>query len=92
MAASRLLDAISLLPGCSGQQSDAPQAYTQCKVGTGFEDLAETWVELPRDQWPPEWEGMDDLACPLVVAFYGHPFARDCLGQLLFRNCKDLRT
>ena len=33
MTASRLLDAIALLPGCSGQQSDAPQAYTANQVG-----------------------------------------------------------
>ncbi len=35
MTASRLPDAIALLPGCSGQQSDAPQAYAQTKLRKG---------------------------------------------------------
>ena len=52
-----MMDAISLLPGCSGEQSDAPQAYTQCKLGTGLEELTqETWVELPGEEWPEEWK------------------------------------
>ena len=38
MTASRVMDAISILPGCTGQQSDAPQAYTQCHLGTGMEE------------------------------------------------------
>ena len=75
MTASRRLAAISMLPWCSGQQSDAPQAYTQCEFGTGFENLADTWVELPRDQWPKEWNGMKDPVCPLVLALYGHPLS-----------------
>ena len=54
MAASRVMDAISLLPDCAGQQSDAPQTCTQCHLGTGMEEpTQETWVELPQDQWPP---------------------------------------
>ncbi len=48
MTASRLLDAIALLPGCSGR-SDAPQAYAQTKLGKGSEEShRETWVRLPR--------------------------------------------
>ena len=38
MTATRLRDAIALLPGCSGQQSDAPQAYAQTKLGKGLEE------------------------------------------------------
>ena len=76
MTASRLLDAIALLPGCSGQQSDAPQAYTQTKLGKGLEEgHRETWVRLPRNQWPKEWEGMTDPVCPLILALYGHPLS-----------------
>ena len=48
--ASRVMDAISLLPGCTGQQSDAPQAYTQSEFGCGLEDEAyETWCDIPSD-------------------------------------------
>ena len=54
MTASRVMDAISILPGCTGQQSDAPQAYTQCHLGTGMEENTQkTWVELPEGEWPP---------------------------------------
>ena len=75
MTASRVLDAVSLLPNNSGQQSDAPQAYTQCNFGIGSEDLADTWIELPREQWPKHWHGMSDTVCPLVLALYGHPLS-----------------
>ena len=67
MTASGLSDAIAMLPGCSGQQSDAPQAYAQIKLGKGLGDShREAWVRLPRNAWPPEWEGMTDPVCPLV--------------------------
>ncbi|MDP7560508.1 MAG: hypothetical protein QF745_08200, partial [Planctomycetota bacterium] len=76
MTASRLADAIALLPGCSGQQSDAPQACTQTKLGKGLEEShRETWVRLPRNMWPPEWAGMSAPVCPLVLALYGHPLS-----------------
>ena len=55
MAASRMLDAISLLDDCSGQQSDAPQAYTQTTFGFGIENMRETWIRLPQDAWPESW-------------------------------------
>ncbi len=82
MTASRLLDAIALLPGCSGQQSDAPQAYAQTKLGKGLEEShRETWVRLPRNMWPKEWEGMTDPVCPLILALYGHPLFQGRTGR-----------
>ena len=36
--ASKLLDTVSLLPGCFGEQSDAPSAYTQAVL---FESMDE---------------------------------------------------
>ena len=30
-------------------------------------------MRLPREYWPPGWEGVNDPVCPLVKAFYGHP-------------------
>ena len=41
MTASRLLDAIVLLPGCSGQQSDAPQAYPKPNWARGWRKAIE---------------------------------------------------
>ena len=32
IAASKLLDAVAMLPGCAGEQSDAVSAYTQAKL------------------------------------------------------------
>ena len=76
MTASRLLDATAMLPGRSGQQPDAPQAYAQTKLGKGLEEShRETWVRLRKDSWPPEWKGMTDPVCPLVLALYGHPLS-----------------
>ena len=55
ISASKLCDAVALLPGCSGEQSDATSAYTQAKLGTGMKGLyIVTWVEVPKSQWRPE--------------------------------------
>ena len=70
MEAAKAADAYGLLPGHAVQQSDAEQAYTQAWLsGT------ETWVRLPRDQWPQAWHdaGYEDPVCQLRLALYGHP-------------------
>ena len=68
MEAARAADAYGCMPDHSAQQCDAEQAYTQAMyIGTP------TWVRLPRDQWPKEWNGMTDPVCPLILALYGHP-------------------
>ena len=55
ISASKLCDAVALLPGCSGEQSDATSAYALSKLATGMESAhIVTWVELPRDQWKKE--------------------------------------
>ena len=36
ISASKLCDAVAMLPGCDGEQSDATSAYTQSKLGTGM--------------------------------------------------------
>ena len=70
MEAARAADAYGLFDGHAVQQSDAEQAYTQAWL-TG----TETWVRLPRDQWPEKWhpDKMEDPVCPLKLALYGHP-------------------
>jgi len=90
MEAARCGDAYGLLPGHAVQQSDAEQAYTQAWLrGTP------TWVRLPRDQWPAEWEGMDDPVCPLHLALYGHPdsgghWERHCTEHLVSVGFQEL--
>ena len=78
LSASKLCDAVSLLPGCYGEQSDAPSAYTQSKLGTGMKNpYVVTWVELPQSQWRPEWKaaGMRRPCCQLRLSLYGHPMS-----------------
>jgi len=68
MEAARAADAYGCIEGHDVQQCDAEQAYTQAELkGTN------TWVRLPRDQWPESWAGMKDPVCPLILALYGHP-------------------
>ena len=94
MTASRVMDAISLLPGCSGQQSDAPQAYTQCKLGTGMEeDTQETWVELPEEYWPDGWKGKYRRpVVRLVLSLYGHPLSGKFWGNYYGEHRDDWST
>ena len=55
-SASKLCDAVPMLPGCDGEQSDATSAYIQSKLGTGMKGAyIVTWVEIHRSQWRPEW-------------------------------------
>ena len=67
---ARAADAFGLLPDHDVEQSDAEQAYTQAWLGG-----SETWIRLPRDQWPQSWidADMKDPVCPLRLALYGHP-------------------
>ena len=69
MEAGKAADAMGLLKDFTVEISDAEQAYTQALLGGDVE----TWVSLPRDQWPQDWikRGMRDPVCPLVYALYG---------------------
>ena len=78
MPASKLLDAVALLPGNDGEQSDAPSAYTQSKLGTGHRGkFPDTWVRIPRERWPQEWHdaGYTDPVVPVRLSLYGHPLS-----------------
>ena len=53
-------------------QADAVQAYIQAELkGT------ETWVELPRQEWPKQWaaSNVKRLVPRLRLALFGHPDA-----------------
>ena len=82
MEAGKFIDAISLLPGFGGTQADAKQAYTQCELGGD-----DTWIFLPRDQWPDNWKRFRNPVCRLRLALYGHPLSgaywgAHCIKQL----------
>ena len=83
LTASKALDAISLLPGNDGEQSDAPQAYTQCKLGAETQGHAETCVTLPEHARPDDWKKFRDPVCPLRLSLYGHPLS----GVFWERHC-----
>ena len=66
-----------MLPGCrGGEQSDAVQAYTQAILYHGAKQNVDTWVIIPKDQWPKSWHAKyKDPVVPLRLALYGHPLA-----------------
>ncbi|CAE7815308.1 unnamed protein product [Symbiodinium sp. CCMP2456] len=73
MEAGKAADAFGLLPGHEIQVADGESAYTQAKLGGPA-----TWVRLPKERWPPEWQGKyHDPVVRLVLALYGHPDAGD---------------
>ena len=53
MDASRCVDALACLPGYSGEQADAEQAYVQADIDNRE---VTTYVRLPRKYWPTGWE------------------------------------
>ena len=68
----KTLDAVARLPGRSGENRDAEQAYIQANLGG-----PPTLVSLPPDQWPQSWR--NKFRRPVVrlkLALYGHPLAR----------------
>ena len=70
LTASKIVDTVAAAPGNYGEQSDAPQAYTQAEL-----QGIETWIELPRDQWPETWKKFRRPVCMLRLALYGHPMS-----------------
>ena len=79
VAAAKVVDAVSLLPGCSGQTADGLKAYTQSLLYNsepGDKGHIETWIFLPKDQWPASWHGKyRNPVVPLRLNLYGHPLA-----------------
>ena len=59
MAAAKVMDIISRLPGCAGQAADAVSAYTQVKMKDAHKllkipksECPDIWIRLPRHKWP----------------------------------------
>jgi hypothetical protein len=70
MVAAKFCDLCSLIRNHVNENADATQAYTQSLLGG-----AETWVSLPREEWPDSRKHMKRFACPLDKTLYGHPDA-----------------
>ena len=78
ISASKLLDAVAMLPGNPGERADAPTAHTQRELGAETEGpTTQAWVELPEYMWPTEWvkKGYQRPVVPLKLTLYGHPVA-----------------
>merc|ERR1711994_390322 len=93
MSATKFLDAIARMPNNHGEDSDAFSAYTQVNLDQlptwlGAEAAAdlvtETWISLPRDRRPKEWDNIDEPMVRLKVNLYGHPLA----GLIWEKHCQ----
>ena len=82
MTATKVMDIISRLPGCSGQAADAVSAYTQVKMEDAPKllknpksECPDFWIRLPKHKWPKSWSSMEDPVVPLERNLYGHLLA-----------------
>eukprot|EP00959_Pyramimonas_sp_CCMP1952_P109741 2295475-Pyramimonas_sp.AAC.1 len=86
MQASKAAETYGLCEGSDIQQADAKQAHTQSKFrGT------QTWIFLPRYEWPSAWRDMHNPVCPLVLCLYGLPdsggyWEQHCEGHVISKG------
>ena len=60
------------MPGHKVTIADAIKAYVQSYLKA----KQETWIELPRELWPADWQGrFERPVVKLKKALYGHPEA-----------------
>ena len=71
MSASKLIDAVGMMPGHACQQSDAPGAFTKALFGRKIA----TWVSIPRNMWPSSWAKFQNPVLLFTLALYGHPLS-----------------
>ena len=82
MTATKVMDIISRLPGCSGQAADAVSADTHVKMEDASTLLTipksacpDIWIRLQKHKWPKSWSDMEDPVVPLERNLCGHPLA-----------------
>ena len=81
---------------CAGYDADATAAYTQVKLDEaddllGPGKIPDTWVRLPKDQWPAAWVGKyKDPVVQLQRNLYGHPKARHLWAKYAERKIMEL--
>ena len=90
MEAGRVVDFWGCLPNHGLSTADGVQAYIQADLRG-----PKTWVDIPREHWPPKWfraDGSPMYGRPvvrLIKALYGHPNA----GAFWEQECgRRLRT
>ena len=74
---SRTLRAYAALKGFVISSRDATSAYLQSKLQRDGKNDPRTFVALPRQYWPPEWDklGLRRPMVPFIISLYGHPVA-----------------
>ena len=82
MTAAKVMDIISRLPDCHGQEVDAVSPYTQVKMEDdpsllkiSKSECPDIWLRLPKHNWPKSWSSTEDPVVPLERNLYGHPLA-----------------
>ena len=68
MTATKIMDIISRLPGCDGQEGDAVSAYTQVKM----ED-AHKLLKIPNSECPDIWDSSTTTQMAKIMVQYGRP-------------------
>ena len=77
---------VGTLPGYDVQRADAEQAY----VPAPMRSPVKTWITLPRNQWPKEWEGVHRPVVPMFKALYGHPDSGTYWEQHCDDHCRSI--
>ena len=82
MTAAKVMDIISRLLGCAGQEADAVSACTQVQMEDAPKlfkipksECPDIWIRLPKLKWPKSWSRMEDPVVLLERNLYGHPLA-----------------
>ena len=82
MTAAKVMDVISILPGCAGQAAGAVSAHTQVKMEDApsllkipKSECPDIWIRLPKNKWPKSWSSMGDPVVLLERHLYGHLLA-----------------
>ena len=77
MTAAKVLDVISILPGCSGQASNAVRAYTQVETKDALQllHISDEIVQRFGSDYRQNWDSNDDPVVPLERHLYGHPLS-----------------
>ena len=70
LEASKMVDAIGLMPGNGIQQADAEQAYAQAEMPAS---ATKVWLRLPREFRPKHFDNFNDPVVVMERALYGHP-------------------
>ena len=81
MTAAKIMDIVSMLPGCARQAADAVSAYTHVKmedpslsIRIPKSECPDIWIRPPKHKWSKS-SSMEDPVVPLERNLYGHPLA-----------------